>query len=180
MTVETSTFLEAWYVLQLAYEEHAALTHVFLRGHETCAAKNEPAAMGQFDSTTFDCPVAAALMLLGTRLGLTSTAILGGWPGHKYFERHNAVGALQYFILGFDRSQATTAVRLAVRTWFLDCLETCLLAASDGRYQVSWFAQEDHLKRRAGKLTVDALPRLVQVAGAFCQARRGQEVRQAA
>jgi hypothetical protein len=175
-----STYLEAWYVLQLAYEEHAALAHVFLQGHETCAAKNEPAAMGNFDSTTFDCPVAAALMLLGTRLGLTSTAVLGGWPGHRYFERRSSVGALQYFISGFDRSQAPMAVRLAVRTWFLDCLETCLLAAVDGRYEVSWFAREYHLKRRSGQLTLEALPRLVQVAGSFCLARRGQDLRQAA
>ncbi len=139
------TPVDRFWVGEVAFEEHAALTHVFLGKHRSCMANESEVAMAAaVRPVAFLCPLAAAALCLGKRLGIEVQGSKGAWPNFKPFASGaDALYHLEHLLALAPAQQHEQTIRACVLSWFQESLEVFMEAAAEGDEFGHWIPSPD-------------------------------------
>jgi hypothetical protein len=164
----------------IVYEELAGCAHSLAADHLDCMRVESALEFAVYRPVNFQCPMAAATIVLAKRLGIFAEGATGGWPNSRpVISESTALRQLEYLLSRVPVEWQDSLIREAVRAWYLEALSCFLEAARAGEAAVLWepsmnedLAQTRAETRRpwAGE-TLSKLEHLAASAATFCTAK---------
>lgn len=125
--------------VQHVFEEHAALTSVLLRQHLGCAERERDAMASRGHSSFFDCPLAAAMLMAATQLGINAQCNHGGWvPSKAHTSQACALQHLEVLLSATPTADQEQVARQLARAWVYEALLAFVAAVGAGTDLAVW------------------------------------------